>query len=130
MGTYSRLHVPIVTLDNCLGLFIFSCCFSFVMFRFFLCFSRQAQKQHMCYHDVSHCFAIVWSVSLQKYLFHHISSHFRLGSLRDRWCVVLKPPNFSGAAAPPMPSLETTLKPLLPSGRTSKKKHILSLERP
>ena len=44
-----------------------------------------------------------------------------LGSLRDRWCIVLKPPNFAGAAAAPMPSLETTLKTLLPSGRAFEK---------
>ena len=41
----------------------------------------------------------------------------RLGSLRDRWCVVLKPPGFAGAAAPPAPSLESTLKAFLPEGR-------------
>lgn len=36
-------------------------------------------------------------------------SHIRLGSLRDRWCVALKPPNFAGAASPPMPSLESKI---------------------
>eukprot|EP00913_Durusdinium_trenchii_P035092 g32827.t1 len=41
-----------------------------------------------------------------------------LGSLRDRWCVVLKPPGFAGGAAPPAPSLESTLKGFLPPGRS------------
>lgn len=44
----------------------------------------------------------------------------RLGSLKDRWCVALKPPGFAGAAAPPLPSLETTLKALLPADRPLK----------
>ena len=69
MGTYSRLHVPIVTLDDCLGLFmLFSVLICFFCFFVVLCsqhFSNcsRAQKQHMCYHDVSHCFAKVWSMT-------------------------------------------------------------------
>eukprot|EP00930_Biecheleria_cincta_P004260 TRINITY_DN105159_c0_g1_i1.p1 TRINITY_DN105159_c0_g1~~TRINITY_DN105159_c0_g1_i1.p1 ORF type:complete len:263 (+),score=40.69 TRINITY_DN105159_c0_g1_i1:96-884(+) len=41
-----------------------------------------------------------------------------LGSIKDRWFAVLKPPGFAGSASPPAPSLEATFAPFLEKGRS------------